>query len=173
MAAMMRRVRLFLREFRRVDARVGLPQGQPLTTFLSTRRSYLNLIEAVWSGDEQSSPHAVVKVEHVLWASSPDGDIPLVGASSPTVARGVEIYVDGGFVLRGALAMGAGQRLSDYLETQGGFVPLQAAALLRTGPPPRGVNLVLGDIALNQDAIHAVREVETVPNGALPAVATG
>ncbi len=163
MASRMRRIRLYLRALRRIDARVGVPAGQSLVAFLGARRSYVNLLDAEWAGESLASPHAVVKLDRVLWASAPDGDVSLVGAAPGRAIRPVEIHVDGGLVLRGALALGDGQRLSDYLESQGAFLPLHSAVLLRSGPPPRGVNLRLGDVALNQDAIQAMVEVETLP----------
>ena len=52
------------------------------------------------------------------------------------------------------------QRLADYLEAQPQFLPLRNAQLLRSGRPPKEVNMSLGDVVLNQSAIQAVWETQ-------------
>jgi hypothetical protein len=73
----------------------------------------------------------------------------VLGATAP---KNVEISVEGGLVIRAGLALGARQRLSDYLATAQEFIPLTNAIAL-----PR--EAVLGDIALNQDSIRSIREI--------------
>jgi hypothetical protein len=154
-----RRLRIFLRDFRMVEAMVSLAEGQALAAYFASRKSYVNLRGAHWAGTGDKVAHAVLKVEQVLWAASPEGDIPLTSASVATRSREVEIQVDGGLLVRGGLILTERQRLSDYLETSMQFIPVIGAQLLRSGRPPKKVNVSLGDIVLNQDSIQAVWEV--------------
>jgi hypothetical protein len=161
-----RRLKIFLRDFRMVEATVSLAEGQALTSYFSSRRSYVNLREAHWAGTGDIAAHAVLRVEQVLWAAAPDDDVPLTSASLSTPGRAVELQLDGGLLFRGALVMAPHQRLTDYLESAGAFVPLLRAQLLRSGRPPRQVNVNLGDIVLNQASVQAVWEVEEPDAGA-------
>jgi hypothetical protein len=154
-----RRLRIFLRDFRMVEATVSLADGQALASYFANRKSYVNLRGAHWAGTGDDVAHAVLKVEQVLWAAAPEGDIPLTNASLATKGRDVEIQLDGGLLVKGALILSEHQRLSDYLETAGQFVPMLGAQLLRSGRPPKKVNVQLGDIVLNQEAIQAVWEI--------------
>jgi hypothetical protein len=154
-----RRLRIFLRDFRMVEAAVHLVEGQALNTYFASRRSYVNLREARWAGTTEDVEHAVLRVAQVLWAAAPDGDVPLTNASITAAGRAVEVQLDGGLLVRGSLVMTEHQRLSDYLETVGQFLPVLHAQLLRSGRPPRKVNVTLGHIVLNQDAVQAVWEV--------------
>lgn len=154
------RLRIFLRDFRVVEAAASLAEGQSLATYFAHRKSYVNLRAAHWTGSGDNVKHAVLKVEQVLWASALDGDIPLTNASAAGRPRAVEIQVDGGLLLRGSLILGEQQRLSDYLEIAGPFVPVLEASLLRSGRPPKKVNVHLGEVMLNQAAIQAVWEVD-------------
>lgn len=152
-----RRLRLFLRDFRQVDAITRVAHGQSLTSFCASRRSYINLQEARWTTGD-AADFVVLRVAQLLWAASLDGDVPLVQPIPSAVGRIVEMHLDGGLCVRASLMAGPRQRLADYLESAGQFIPLQRAQLLRTGRPPRDVNVVLGDITLNQDAIQAMWE---------------
>jgi hypothetical protein len=152
-----RRLRLFLRDFRQVDAITRVAEGQSLTSYCANRRSYINLQEARWTTGD-AADFVVLRVSQLLWAASLDGDVPLVQPVPSAPGRLVEMHLDGGLFVRATLMTGPLQRLGDYLESAGQFIPLQHALLLRTGRPPRSVNVVLGDIALNQDAIQAMWE---------------
>jgi hypothetical protein len=154
-----RRLRIFLRDFRMVEAQVNLAEGQALASYFASRKSYVNLREARWAGIDEAVTHAVLRVDQVLWAAAPDGDLPLTSASLSTPGRLVEIQLDGGLLFRGSLVMSAHQRLTDYLESAGSFVPLLRSQLLRSGRPPKRVNVDLGDVVLNQAAIQATWEV--------------
>jgi hypothetical protein len=154
-----RRLRIFLRDFRMVEATVSLADGQALASYFANRKSYINLRGAHWAGTGDEVAHAVLKVEQVLWASAPEGGIPLTSASGTPGDRDVEIQLDGGLLVRGGLILSERQRLSDYLESSMQFIPIHNAQLLRSGRPPKKVNVHLGDIVLNQDAIQAVWEV--------------
>ena len=155
-----RRMRIFLRDFRMLEATVHLAEGQALASYFANRKNYINLSAAHWTGTGDDVKHAVLKVDQVLWAASLDNDIPLTNASVSTAGRAVEMQLDGGLMLRGALILGDQQRLSDYLEIAGHFLPVADAQLLRSGRPPKKVNVQLGGVVVNQEAIQAVWEVD-------------
>lgn len=147
-----RRLRLFLRDHRVLDASARVPRGQYLSTYLASRTRYVNLMGVEWVGTGERLGHMVLKVDKVLWAASEDGELPLTGAVSATTARRVEVELEGGYLLSAGLLLVANQRLSDYLQSAPPFVPLRAAELR-----PRGKHL--GDVVVNQEAIQVVREV--------------
>jgi hypothetical protein len=154
-----RRLRIFLRDFRMVEATVSLAEGQSLASYFANRKAYLNLRGAHWAGTGEDLAYVALRVSQVLWAAAPDIDIPLSTAAS-TRGRLVEVQLDGGLLVQGSLIVGDQQRLSDYLEAAGQFVPMLHGQLLRSGRPPKKVNVNLGDIVFNQDAVQAVWEVE-------------
>jgi hypothetical protein len=158
-----RRLRFFLRDFRMVEASVALADGQSLTSCLTHRKAYINLQDARWQSTGDHVEHAVLKIEQLLWAAAPEHDVPLVNAQPPHPPRRVDIQLDGGLLLRGSLNSGDRQRLGDYLESAGSFIPLRDAVLLRSGRPPRKANVTLGDIVVNQAAIQAMWEVSSNP----------
>jgi hypothetical protein len=152
------RLRLFLRDFRMVDGHVSLAERQSLASFLTTRKSYINLLDARWHGAGENARHIALRVDQLLWAAAPDGDVPLLGAAQPLEPRIVEIQTDGGLVIRAGITLGTQQRLSDYLEAAGPFIPLHGAVHLRSGRPPKETNVRLGDVMLNQAWVQAVWE---------------
>lgn len=154
-----RRLRLFLRDFRMIEAQISLAEGQSLAQYFASRKQYVNLRAAKWASTGEQIKHAVLKIDQVLWAASLDNDIPLINAVAQNEPREVEVQLDGGLLVRAGLAVGAGQRLGDYLESQQQFVPLRNAQLLRSGRPPKEVNVALGDIVMNQLAVQAIWEV--------------
>jgi hypothetical protein len=156
-----RRLRIFLRDFRMVEATVNLADGQALASYFASRKTYLNLRGAHWAGPGEDMSHVALRVDQVLWAAAPEGDTPLTSASAPTLGREVELQVDGGLLLRGMLVLTSIQRLSDYLEAAPPFIPVRNARMLHSGRPPRTVNVELGDIVLNQLAIQAAWECAT------------
>jgi len=164
-----RRLRLFLRDFRMVEATISLSEGQSMLQYFLSRKQYVNLREAKWTTSGDRVEHAVLKIEQVLWAASIDNDIPLISTMPPHQPREVEIQLDAGLLVRAGLNIGDGQRLSDYLESQGHFLPVRNAQLLRSGRPPKEVNVTLGDIVLNQLAVQAMWEV-AAPESHVPEV---
>ena len=82
-----RRLRIFLRDFRLVEATVMLAEGQALAPYFSHRKNYLNLKESRWVGTGDDVSFAVLKVPQVLWACAMDGDVPLTNASVAPQAR--------------------------------------------------------------------------------------
>lgn len=160
-----RRLRLFLRDFRMLEAQVSLAEGSSLMQYFASRRQYVNLRGAKWTSTNDNVRHAALKVDQVLWAASMDNDIPLISGTISTQPREVEIQLDGGLLVRAGLVIGEGQRLSDYLESQPQFLAVREAQLLRSGRPPKEVNVTLGDIVLNQVAVQAVWETALQRNG--------
>lgn len=166
-----RRLRIFLRDFRMVEAQVSFGEGQSLATYFANRRTYLNLRATHWASTQEDIDHVVLRVDQVLWVAAPENDIPLTNASGHAQQRVVELQLDGGLLVRAGLLLGAQQRLSDVLESSGLFIPLMGAQLLRSGRPPKQVNVHLGDVVLNQEAIQAMWELEgeVIPPAAGPA----
>jgi hypothetical protein len=160
-----RRLRFFLQEFRVLEGLVGLGAGASLSSLLASRKSYISLTDARWSGSQRPLPHLVLRIEQVLWASAPGADVPLVNAplaGSPTQA---ELQLEGGIILRGGLPLAPRQRLGDYLESAGPFVPLHSAVMLRSRYGGKPVGAALGDIALSQNKIEAAWETpQTAPD---------
>ncbi|HET9439446.1 MAG TPA: hypothetical protein VFO52_04720 [Longimicrobiales bacterium] len=154
-----RRLRLFLRDFRMVEAQISLAEGQSLMQYFASRKQYVNMRGARWASTNENVRFAVLRVDQVLWAAAMDNDIALTPGSA-AATREIEIQLDGGLLVRAGMVIGEGQRLSDYLESQPQFLPLRNAQLLRSGRPPKEVNLNLGDVVLNQQAIQAVWEVK-------------
>lgn len=155
-----RRLRLFLRDFRMIEAYVSAAEGQSLSSYVSNRRRYINLRAAHWADATSDHSHAALQVAQVLWASAPDGDMPLVISSGVSRSREVELQLEGGLLVRGLLPMFAQQRLSDFLESTATFIPVQSARLLRSGRPPKETNVDLGDVVVNQAALQAIWETE-------------
>jgi hypothetical protein len=154
-----RRLRIFLRDFRMIEAQASFAEGQSLATYFANRKSYLNLRGAQWASTSVDIKHAVLRLDQVLWVAAPDADVDLTIASGHPSERLVELQLDGGLLIRASLLMGERQRLSDFLESAGEFIPMTGAQLLRSGRPPKQVNVTLGDIVLNQQAVQAVWEV--------------
>lgn len=147
-----RRLRLFLRDHRVLDAHARIPKGQYLATYLASRTRYLNLTGVDWVSTGDQLPHMALKIDTVLWASSSDGDLPLTGALTSAEARQVEVELEGGYLMAAGLLLIQGQHLTDYLQSAPAFIPLRGAELR-----PRRKRL--GDVVVNQDAIQMVREL--------------
>jgi hypothetical protein len=154
-----RRIRLFLRDFRVIEATINVPEGQSLQQYFASRKQYVNLRDAKWSESGEHLGHAVLKIDQVMWAVAIDGDVALSSAAPSATPRAVEAHVDGGLILRAGLYIGDRQRLSDYMESQPHFIPLRNAQLLRSGRRSKEVNIDIGDAVLNQAAVQMVWEI--------------
>lgn len=152
-----RRLRFFLRDFRMVEADAHFVEGQSLAAYMAQRRSWVNLLDADWIGTGERVGMVALRVGQILWVESRDGGVP--AASPAGTPREVEVRVEGGLIVRGRLPAHERQRLADYLESAGPFVPLLCAQLMRSGRPPRDANLTLRDVAINRDVIQTVSEV--------------
>lgn len=153
-----RKLRFFLRDFRLAEAYALLPDGLSLSSYLANRRGYLHLLDVQWQPSAERIEFAVLRTAQVMYASAVDAGVPLVNTVPAAVAHGVDVLVEGGLFLRGGLMLSPRQRLGDFLEAAGPFVPLLGVTLLRSGRPPRDHNVTWGDIVLNQDMIQAVWE---------------
>lgn len=147
-----KRIRLFLRDHRILDAEARVPDGQYLCTYLASRNRYVNLTGATWLGTGETVPHLALKVDNVLWAASADGSLPLASTRAARSARRVEVELEGGYMIAAGLLLVDNQRITDYLQSAPAFVPLQDAELR-----PRGK--ALGDVVVNQHAVQLVREL--------------
>jgi len=156
-----KRIRLVLRDHSVLEARAHVASGQFLIPYLSGRKRYISLTGAVWLATDEPVDYMVLKVDRILWVSSPDSSIPLMNVMGTSATRQVEISLEGGLVLHANMSLGQRQRLSDYLASAPDFIPLIDAAV-----SPR--NSPLGDIALNQDAVRSIREVRDARPGAMP-----
>ena len=87
-----RRLRLFLRDFRMLEASASLADGQSLTSFLSSRKNYLHLQDVRWTSTGERASFAVLRVAQLLWAAAPDGDVPHVSASLAPAPRDSATY---------------------------------------------------------------------------------
>ncbi len=152
-----RRLRVFLRDHRVLDANARVPRGQFLATYLASRTRYVNLTSVDWLGTGEKVGHMALKVDKILWAASQDGELPLTSARAAGSARRVEVELEGGYLLSAGLLLVANQRLSDYLQSAPPFVPLQDAEL-------RPRDKTLGDVVVNHESIQVVREVDARPD---------
>jgi len=160
-----RRLRLFLRDFRLVEGFAHMPDGITLAAYLANRRGYLHLVDLRWQPSGEAAPFAVVRVGQLLYVAAADVGVAVVSATSFTATHPVELLLEGGLYVRGGVQLGPRQRLSDYLESTGGFLPLLGAELMRSERPPRSRNVIWGDIVVNQDAIQAVWDGPPAENG--------
>lgn len=147
-----RRLRIILRDHAVLEARVHIASGQYLIPFLAGRKRYISLTKCVWMATDEPVDYMLLKVDRILWVSSPDESILLMNVLGTNAPRNVEISVEGGMQLRATLSLGTRQRLSDYLSSAPDFIPLMNTQVL-----PRGAEL--GNIALNQEAIRSIREI--------------
>ncbi len=158
-----RRLRFFLRDFRMVEGSASLAVSLSLGAYLGNRKGYINLTDARWASGDTPLPHLVLKVSQIFWASCPGGEVPLVNTAAATEPKPVEIQLEGGLLIHGGLTHVERQRLGDYLEACGPFVGLHDAVLTRSRRAAQPVNVVLGDIVVNQTAIEAAWQLDEFP----------
>ena len=154
-----RRLRVFLRDHRILDAGVRVRRGQSLSDYLAGRTRYLELSDIDWVGMAEQTLHLTLKVDTILWASSDDESLPLAAASAGE-SRRVEMELESGYLVRARLPLSRDQRVVDYLHGAPAFVPLWDARLMPRGKP-------LGDVVVNQHAIQNVRDLSAAPSAAL------
>ena len=157
-----RGVQLCLRDQAILEGKLYASDGQYLPTCLGNRKGWVNLTAVHFLNTGEKLPHIAVQTNRILWASSPNGEIPLMSYAAGLQPRKVEMQVEGGLTLRGQLNLAPRQRLSDYLAAYGDFIPLRDAHLI-----PGDVGI--GDIAVNQEAIQRLRELN--PTGPAEEVA--
>ena len=154
-----RAVSVRLKNARSITGHIHITEGQSLSTFLSTKVSFLNLTDVRWSdapGDEPL-PHISIRTEQIVWVEPMDPGLHLSSAALPSAeARPVELQIDGGGgVTRLTVQMHVARetRMSDYLDANPGFIPLWSVHLVDGGG-------ALERIALNHRAIWVIRELD-------------
>ncbi len=157
------RLRFFLRDFRVLEGVVGLGPGASLISVLASRKSYISLTDARWTGGEKPLEHLVLRVGQVIWAAAPAGDVPLVNAPLAVDTTVADLQLEGGIIIRGGLPLAPHQRLGDYLESAGPFLPVHKAVLLRSRHGGKPVGAALGDVAISQAMIEGAWEPAAGP----------
>ncbi len=150
-----RRVRVRLVGGRVLEGDLHLAEGQSLVGTMALRRYFLNLTRVSWVPDDGPAaavPHLAIRVNQIVWLLAPDGDVPLTSGIQPTTPpRSVELHLVGGVRLDVSLHLATEQRMSDYFDSNAGFVPLRDVRIA-------GSDEVYSGLALNHEAILAIRE---------------
>lgn len=154
---MRRLVRIVLRGGRVVEGNVHVTEGQSLTTFLAPRH-FVSLTEARWVNPEGVVvPHLAVHGDQILWAASLDDALPVSTMQQPVISpRWAELVMADGVVLNVGLFIAEEQRMTDYVDASSGYLPALQGSVV-------GENRLLGPVAVNKDAILAIREIEPEP----------
>ena len=153
--AQSRRLHFIMRDGTMIEGHILIGEDQALVPYLNSRRGgWMNVMRAHRPKLGERPGHFIVQSEHIILASSPDGDVQVAVAPSSSVEeRNVEIVLIGGKVVRGFVSAAAQQRLSDYIGAQAGrFMGVQRASL-----PPEGRSL--GDLALHTGAIEILKDL--------------
>ena len=156
-----RRAYIVLRDGEVVEAGLYLNEGQALAPYLGSRKGgWVNVINAVWLAAGETTNHAVMQVDHIMFAASIDGDIPVFGVTALPTVRDVDVALEDGTRIRGAVHLAEKQRLSDFLTACGKFVPVLGA---RRFPE----DALLGDVAINSAAVRTFRDAKVAaePSG--------
>ncbi len=155
-----RRVQVLLRGNRLLEGLIHVPDGQSLTGFLEVKKYFLNLTQARWVGgvtSERVVPHFALRVNQVIWVVPLDGDIALTSVIPPEGSdRKAELHLVDNVSLNVTLHIATEQRMSDYFDSNIGFVPLKDARITSSGE-------VHEALAVNHGAILAIRETEGEP----------
>ena len=152
-----RLVRFVLQQGRVVEGNVHVTEGQSLSTFL-TPRNFVSLTEARWVKPEGGVlPHLAVRGDQILWSASLDDELP-VSTMQPPVSRPrwAELTMVDGMVLNVGLYLADEQRLTDYVDSAAGYLPVLQGSVI-------GQNRLLGPVAVNRNAILTIREIEPRP----------
>lgn len=150
-------VRVRLRNGRTLDGHIHMTEGQALSTFLSTKVSFLNLTNATSPSDlSERVPHLSVRLAEIVWVQPLDPALQLSSATQPSVeARDVELHaLSAGATIRLRVRMNVARetRMSDYLDANTGFIPLWSVQIEESATP-------LDRVALNHGAITMIREL--------------
>jgi len=150
-----RRVRLALANGRAIEGNVHMTEAQSLTVFMATRRYYASLTEASWvDGPGVEVPHMAVRVDQILWAQPLERGLAVSTAQQATMnPRRAEVTMKDGTTLHGSLFIAEEQRMTDYIDSAFGFLPVHDAVVTPGGER-------LGGVALNADILLTIREEE-------------
>lgn len=170
MSFIRRPVRLRLKGGRTLTGRIHISEGLPLLGFLSSRNHFLNVTDVTWSGADAGAedvPHLSVRLSQIVWVEPRERGLHLSSAALPTAeSRAVELHLEGELHLHVQLNIARETRMSDYLDANTSFLPLWSARIVRTGE-------VMERVALNHEAIFAIRELEETDPGPRPERADG
>lgn len=162
MSFIRRPVRLRLKGGRTLSGKIHISEGLPLLGFLSSRNHFLNLTDVTWSDrdvDAGDLPHLSVRLSQIVWVEPQERGLHLSSATLPTAeSRAVELHLEGDLRLTVQLNIARETRMSDYLDANTSFLPLWSARVVPTAE-------VMERVALNHEAILAIRELEETDPG--------
>lgn len=151
-----KRVRVLLRGGPALEGVIHVPDGQPLLHFLGMKRYFVNLTDVLGSdsGDSESAvEHLSLRLSNLVWMIPLDEMLHISTAPPPAdSSRTVELQLVDGLTLRVTLNISSEQRMSDYLDSNQGFLPLWKARVL-------GTSEFIERLAVNHEAILAIREL--------------
>lgn len=151
-----RAVRVRLLDNRILTGQIHISEGQSLTTFLGTKRHFLNLTEVTWVGGDQDEPlpHQSVRLNRIVWVEPVDAGLHLSSATLPSEEpRSVEIQVAGQTRLQVKMNVARETRMTDYLDANPDFIPLYSVRIV-------GTSELVERAALNHGAIEVICELE-------------
>ena len=159
-----RKVQLLVGDRRSIGGDIHIPAGQDLIGFLRARRHFLNITDVsgmTGVGGPEVFPHMAVRVDEVVWIRPVDSDLALTTMVGPNARpREVRFLLVGGRELTVKMRISAEQRLTDYFDSNTGFIPLYDAML-------DGAGQAVPELALNHKAILAIQELtDTDPKAA-------
>lgn len=153
-----KRVRVLLRENRLLEGYLHMAEGQSLTGVLGVKKFFLNLTDVRWIGGvtaDSPIPHLAIRVNQIVWIQPLEEEIRLTSFVQPeSQAREVELHLIGNISLDVRLHIAPEQRMSDYFDSNPGFVPLRDAKLTASGE-------LHPELAVNQEAVLAIRELDS------------
>jgi hypothetical protein len=156
-----RRVRIVLRDREVIEASIFLTEGQALAPYLGSRKGgWVNLVGPSQPARHETRHHTVLQGRRILFALSPDGDIPVFGSSAIPNEREVDVALEDGSHMSGKLRLAPMQRLADFLTSCGKFLPLLDATLVTTKES-------VGDCAVNCNAIRAISDAQVFAPGSM------
>jgi hypothetical protein len=151
-----KRVQLLVGQGRILEGDVHIPDGQALVGFLGTRKHFLNLTSVAGmpgGADEAPIAHLAVRVDQVVWIRPLDPEFALSTVVGPNARpRGVRLLLVGGKALAVKMRISNEQRLTDYFDSNTGFIPLYDAQI-------DGSDQTMPELAVNHRAILALQEL--------------
>lgn len=156
-----RLVQFEMRDAEVVRGGLYLNEGQSLGPYLGSRKGgWVNVVNAEWPAQNETANHAVLQADHVRLAWSPDGDVPVHGATAAPTPREVVLTLEDGSTMRGVLHLAEKQRLTDYLTACGKFIPVLGAARSPSFS-------ALGDVAVHAASVRSIRDAKVFAPGSM------
>ena len=153
-----KRVEVLLRGGRALEGIIHVPEGQPLLHFLGMKRYFLNLTDVTGkdpAGGETLAAHLSLRLSNLVWMIPLDETLHISTAPPPADStRTVELQLVDGVTLTVTLNISNEQRMSDYLDSNPGFLPLWEARVPESGQ-------FIERLAVNHEAIMAIRELSS------------